>query len=79
MQQPYTQEKGGCPWIPEVSPEKFLLKSRFTFKKFKGKFRTSDLGSEDAEKPTWTHPIISGRKLFLRDGDTISCYDMAAR
>lgn len=24
--------------------------------------------------PTWSHPVIAGRRLFLRDGDTLYCF-----
>ena len=27
--------------------------------------------------PTWSHPVVSGGKLFLRDQDTIYAYDVA--
>ena len=26
--------------------------------------------------PTWSHPVVSGGKLFLRDQDTIYAYDV---
>ena len=29
--------------------------------------------------PTWSHPVVSGGKLFLRDQDTIYAYDVTAR
>jgi outer membrane protein assembly factor BamB len=29
-----------------------------------------------SEKPSWTHPVISGGKLFLRDQQNIFCYDV---
>jgi outer membrane protein assembly factor BamB len=29
--------------------------------------------------PTWSHPIVSGGKLFIRDQDTIYAYDVRAR
>jgi outer membrane protein assembly factor BamB len=29
--------------------------------------------------PTWSHPVVSGGKLFLRDQDVIYAYDVAAR
>jgi outer membrane protein assembly factor BamB len=29
--------------------------------------------------PTWSHPVVSGGKLFLRDQDNIYAYDVAAR
>jgi hypothetical protein len=32
----------------------------------------------DVEKQSWPHPVISGGKLFLREQDTLYCYDIAA-
>ena len=29
--------------------------------------------------PTWSHPVVSGGKLFLRDQDTIYAYDIRAK
>jgi hypothetical protein len=29
--------------------------------------------------PTWSHPVVSGGKLFLRDQDTLYAYDVAAK
>ena len=29
--------------------------------------------------PTWSHPVVSGGKLFIRDQDTIYAYDVTAR
>lgn len=29
--------------------------------------------------PTWSHPVIAGGRLYLRDQDTIYAYDVAAR
>jgi outer membrane protein assembly factor BamB len=32
----------------------------------------------DVKKESWPHPVISGGKLFLREQDTLYCYDVAA-
>jgi outer membrane protein assembly factor BamB len=29
--------------------------------------------------PTWSHPVVSGGKLFIRDQDTLYAYDVAAK
>jgi hypothetical protein len=29
--------------------------------------------------PTWSHPVVSNGKLFLRDQDTIYAYDVRAK
>jgi hypothetical protein len=40
-----------------------------------GRFIQPDFG-----KPkTWPHPVVSGRKLYLRDQDMLFCYDVAAQ
>jgi len=28
---------------------------------------------------TWTQPVIANGKLYLRDQDSVSCYDIRAR
>lgn len=39
-----------------------------------GQFIQPDFG-----KPkTWAHPVVSGKKLYLRDQDMLLCYDVAA-
>lgn len=32
-----------------------------------------------SDKNSWTHPVISGGKLYLRDQDVLLCYDIAAK
>jgi hypothetical protein len=40
-----------------------------------GRFVQPDFG-----KPkTWPHPVVSGKKLYLRDQDNLFCYDVQAR
>ena len=29
--------------------------------------------------PSWSHPVVSGGKLFLRDQDVIYAYDVKAK
>jgi len=31
------------------------------------------------ERPSWSHPVIAGGKLYLREGDAILCYDLKAK
>ena len=40
-----------------------------------GKFIQPDFGRPQ----TWPHPVISGKKLYLRDQDQLLCYDIAAK
>ena len=30
----------------------------------------------DTSKPSWPHPVVTGGKLYLRDQDTLFCYDV---
>jgi outer membrane protein assembly factor BamB len=32
-----------------------------------------------SDKNSWTHPVISGRKLYVRDQDVLLCYDVTAK
>jgi hypothetical protein len=29
--------------------------------------------------PSWPHPVIQGGELFLRDNDTLMCFDLAKK
>lgn len=40
--------------------------------KLKGKFRTDEVNGQ-----SWPHPVIAGRKLYLRDQGTLMVYDIA--
>jgi len=71
----YCLTEDGKMGLVEVSPEKYVLKSEFVFKKYK-KFKVGGL-REDDEKPCWAHPVVSGKRLYLRDQDSIFCYDIS--
>ena len=30
----------------------------------------------DSVKPSWPHPVVTGGKLYLRDQNTLFCYDV---
>jgi len=34
---------------------------------------------EPGERPTWAHPVVCGRRLYLRYGDKLGAYDIAGR
>ncbi len=34
---------------------------------------------EKSGKPSWAHPVVSGGCLFIRDQDTLVCYDVTAK
>jgi len=40
----------------------------------KGRFAITDLG-----KPSWAHPVVAGGKLYVRNQNTLACYDVKAK
>jgi outer membrane protein assembly factor BamB len=42
--------------------------------KEKGRFQIADKGL-----PSWAHPVVSGARLYVRNQDTLSAYDIKAR
>jgi len=46
------------------NPEKFDVISRFTL-------------PENGEGPTWAHPVVCGKRLYIRHGTFLYCYDIA--
>jgi len=73
----YCLTEDGKMGIAKISPAGYELISSFAFKKYK-RFKAGGL-REDDEKPCWTHPVVAGGKLFLRDQDNIFCYDISAK
>ncbi|MDA1305794.1 MAG: PQQ-like beta-propeller repeat protein [Acidobacteria bacterium] len=59
----YLFGENGAVGLVEANPAKYVEHGRFTLK-------TGNL-------PTWTHPVVSGGKLFLRDQDTLFAYTVA--
>jgi outer membrane protein assembly factor BamB len=55
-------EKGPVSLV-EATPEGFRLRGRFT-------------PPERTRRMAWTHPVISGGRLFLRDQHLLFCYDL---
>jgi outer membrane protein assembly factor BamB len=49
----------------QASPDGFKELSRFT--------------PPVVNKPAWSHPVILGGRLYLRDQDTLMCYDVKAK
>ncbi len=46
----------------EATPREYVLKSQFTLASVKGK--------------SWPHPVIASGRLYIRDQDTLLCYDV---
>jgi outer membrane protein assembly factor BamB len=61
----YLFSENGVVGLAEANPQKYVEHGRF-------QLRTGNL-------PTWTHPVVSGGKLFIRDQDTLYAYDVAAK
>jgi outer membrane protein assembly factor BamB len=61
----YMYSEGGTVGLAEANPTAYREHGRFQLK-------TGDL-------PTWSHPVVSGGKLFLRDQDNIYAYDVSAK
>lgn len=61
----YLFSENGVVGLAEANPAKYVEHGRFTLK-------TGNL-------PTWTHPVVSGGKLFLRDQDTLYAYTVSAK
>ena len=34
---------------------------------------------ERTDKPAWAHPVVANGKLYIRDQDTLFCYDLKAK
>jgi outer membrane protein assembly factor BamB len=61
----YLFSEGGTVGLAEANPAGYREHGRF-------QIRAGNL-------PTWSHPVVSGGKLFLRDQDTIYAYDVRAK
>lgn len=49
----------------EATPKQYRLKGAFK--------------PEVTNSPCWSHPVVVGGRLYLRDQDTLMCYDVAAK
>jgi outer membrane protein assembly factor BamB len=61
-------EKGGIVALLEATPKGFNEKSRFKLP-----------GESKLRKPSgglWTHPVVSGGRLYIRDQERIYCYEL---
>ena len=61
----YLYSEGGTVGLAEANPSVYREHGRF-------QIRTGNL-------PTWSHPVVSGGKLFLRDQDAVYAYDVKAK
>jgi outer membrane protein assembly factor BamB len=58
----YCFSENGVIGLVEATPEAYREKGRFKIKQ--------------GSLPTWTHPVIAGGRLYIRDQDTIYAYDV---
>src|SRR5712691_1497998 len=61
----YRTEKGTVLLI-EPSPKEYLERGRFE-------------QPDRSKEPAWPHPVIANGKLYIRDQDTLFCYDVKAK
>jgi outer membrane protein assembly factor BamB len=61
----YCWSERGQVGLVSATPEKYDLISSFNVAK-------------GGEGPTWAHPVVCGRRLYLRHGDLLHAYDIAA-
>ena len=61
-----SEGSGGTVALIEATPERWLEKGRFD-------------QPERSDKEAWPHPVIANGKLYLRDQDTLFCYDISAK
>jgi outer membrane protein assembly factor BamB len=61
----YLFSERGVVALAEASPDAYKEHGRFSL--------------ETGSLPTWSHPVVSNGKLFLRDQDTIYAYDVRAK
>jgi hypothetical protein len=61
----YCFSEGGVMGLIEATPTAYREKGRFEIDK--------------GDWPTWSHPVVVGGRLYLRDQDKIYCYEVSAR
>jgi outer membrane protein assembly factor BamB len=61
----YALSENGVVGLIEATPEGYREKGRFRI--------------TQNSLPTWTHPVVAGGRLYLRDQDTIYAYDLRAK
>ena len=61
-------EDDGTVVLIEASPEGWKKHGRFKLEK--------QSSQRAAQGRIWTHPVICGGRLYLRDQEFISCYDV---
>jgi hypothetical protein len=60
----YLRYQNGLMVLAEATPQEY---------REKGSFKIPDVGN-----PSWSHPVIAGGRLYLREQDHLFCYDLSA-
>lgn len=61
----YAFSENGVVGLVAAQPEAYLEKGRFRI--------------QQGSLPTWSHPVVAGGRLYIRDQDTIYAYDVKAK
>lgn len=64
----------GCIYFRFADGTMELVEATSAERKVLGSFKIPGSG----ERPSWSHPVVTGGKLYLREGDKILCYDLRA-
>jgi outer membrane protein assembly factor BamB len=62
----YYRTEAGAVLLIEPSPKEYVERGRFQ-------------QPDRTRQPAWAHPIIANGKLYIRDQDTLYCYDVKAK
>jgi len=62
----YYRTEDGAVLLIEPSPKSYLERGRFQ-------------QPDRSKQPAWAHPVIANGKLYLRDQDTLFCYDVKVK
>lgn len=65
------EENTGTLVLIAASPDAWKEKARFTL--------SPQTTQRNPKGKVWTHPVISGGKLFLRDQELLSCFDVSGK
>jgi outer membrane protein assembly factor BamB len=65
------EEDSGTVVLIDVSPKGWNESGRFTL--------TPQTEQRAAKGKVWTHPVVSGGKLYLRDQELLFCYDVSGK
>ena len=63
----YIRYQDGTMVLAEASPTAYKEVSSFK------------IPHSNTARPSWAHPVIAGGRLYLREGDSILCYDLRAK